>query len=180
MIAKAHAIKRSLGMSDDDFSLVKQSATGVASITLMDDLHLRAFVSAIERIQDKDHTKPAVQRRLSAGQRSKILRLGLGVLHWSPDQINAFLKKQTGKENIDWLSAKEAWNVVEALCAMSERNVRHGKNSGYDGTARHKSKGAGEGQEQDVQVLPDLQPRQEQRHLRGQHGSQKDPDPQVR
>ncbi len=140
LISRCFAIKNKLGLSDEVFADLKVQLTGMDSIKKMDSIRLRAFVAGLDRLSPREHEeRPASQRRLSAGQRGKILRLGLGVLHWTADQVNGFLEKQTGKSNIDWLSAREAWNVTEALCAIIERRKDNGQ-EGYSSATRHKSR----------------------------------------
>jgi len=135
LIAKAFAIKKRLGLSDQIFTDLKVQFTGKDSIKNMDDIHLRAFVAGMNRLQPRqDQGRPAVSRRLSQQQSAKIIKLAIYVLLWSIDQLNGFLQRQTGKNNLQWLTAREAWEVTEALSAIIEREKDV---AGYSKETRH-------------------------------------------
>ena len=132
LISKAFALKKQLALSDSEFNALKNTATQVSSIRLMDNTHLRAFVSELEKLlPQNDIAKPATMRRLSSGQRAKILRLWLGVLQRRPLDLNSFLAKMTGKLDLRWLTASEAYNVIEAISAIIERRKYETDARGY-------------------------------------------------
>jgi hypothetical protein len=139
LIAKAFAIKKRLGLTDEVFADLKIQITGIASIKTMDHVHLRAFVAGLDRMQpNQSDGQPADARRLNVGQYKKIIKLSIYILQWNNEQLKSFIAKQTGKSSISWLTAKEAYNVTEALSAMIERR-QDGSASEYTGQTRHRS-----------------------------------------
>lgn len=136
LMARAYVVKAQLGMSDADFNRLKVETTGYAHLRLMDRLHLRAFLAALDRLAN-DAATPAVSRRLSDGQYRKIIKLARYILRWSDSQISAFIEKETGKQNLKWLTAREAYNLTEALSAIIERSTSHAVKSRYRTDARH-------------------------------------------
>jgi hypothetical protein len=137
LIGRAYALKSQMAMSDDDFEQLKKDSTGVISIRLMDLMHLKAFVAAIARLQTSKEL-PATVRRLSDGQYRKIIKLAKYILKWNDAQLMKFIEGKAGKRNISWLTAREAYNITEALSAMIERSTSNGVKSKYKNTTRHR------------------------------------------
>ena len=151
LISRAHVLKAQIGLTDDDFEQLKKSTTGVPSLRLMDLAHLRAFVAAIERLQSSKEL-PAAARRLSDGQYRKIIKLGKYILRWTDQQIDAFIERETGKKNLKWLTAREAYNVTEALSSIIERSNSHAVKARYSDQSRRRK--ADSGQEENIPQLP--------------------------
>lgn len=139
LMARAHVLKAQIGMSDADFDRLKTEETGIGHLRLMDLVHLRAFVAAMDRLSSSPEA-PAATRRLSDGQYRKIIKLSRYILCWSDKQTDSFIEKETGKHSLKWLTAREAFNLTEALSAIIERSSSHAVKARYRTSTRHHRK----------------------------------------
>jgi len=119
MIIAVRAACRRLRIGDDDRRAIQLEVVGKASMV---DMSLPEIGRLLDRL-NKDYRGP-VGRRATAGK----IRALWWTLYWlgaldrpSDEAIDAFVKRQTGKERIQFLGHKEAFRVIEALKAWAAR-----------------------------------------------------------
>lgn len=135
MIRVIHTAKRSLKLSDDEYRDAIEAATGKRSCSDMDAAELQGAIEHFRSLGFKPKGKPGKKlspktRGTAAAedQRSKIRALWitcyqLGVVENRYEQgLNAFVRRQTGVDRVDWLVRADHCNtVIEALKAMKKR-----------------------------------------------------------
>lgn len=119
MIGAVRAATRRLRLADDDRKAIQLEATGKAS---MADMSLAEIGLVLDRL-NRDYRGPR-------GQRAHVgkIRALWWTLYWlgavgEPNDaaVDAFVKRQTGKESARFLHPKEAFRVIEALKAWAAR-----------------------------------------------------------
>ena len=117
--------KKALALTDEDYRAILARVAGVASSAGLDDAGADAVLAefarlgwtATRRFAGKTASKPGV--RLIFGLWSELGRLG-AVTATRP-ALSAFVERQTGVANPEWLSAAEVNKVIEGLKAMVKR-----------------------------------------------------------
>lgn len=124
-LAKIHMGKKALALRDEDYRAILDRIAGVASSAQMTDAGADAVLAefarlgwvANKRFAGKPASKPGV--RLIFGLWSELGRLG--AVTPTRAALCAFVERQTGIANPEWLSAAEVNKVVEGLKAMVRR-----------------------------------------------------------
>ena len=138
LIKLIHVGKRDLKLSDDEYRALLQGASGgIDSCSDMDRAKLLAVVQVMKRRgfkpTPKDEGKgrsPSGKSPAKATQLSKVWALWLalgragGISNTSRAALEAFVKRQTGLDRLEWLNTtpREANKVIEALKAMQRRH----------------------------------------------------------
>jgi phage gp16-like protein len=135
LIAKLHIAKKDLGMTDDMYRDALQVSTGKRSAKDMTSEELEEALKHFERCGWKPKPKPQKGKKLSPKTRhlpaqwqtqvNKIRALWIegynrGIIrNRYEDALNAFVKRQTGIERIEWIRRHEDANkVIQALRKM--------------------------------------------------------------
>jgi len=109
-LAVIHIVKRELGLSDDEYRNILQTASGVNSAKDLDEAGFRRLMRFFARSR---HYRLNSQG-LTLRQKLFIQHL-FEELHWSADHCHNFLLKYYRKPDIEGLNKKEAGKVIEAL-----------------------------------------------------------------
>ncbi len=123
LIAKIHIAKKSLGYDSDRYRAMLSGLTGKDSCKDMSlqelDLVLKAMAKEGFVVEVK--TKTATRKIENTPGQKKIFKLWFlladaGFTNRGARYLNAFIKKQTGIEAIEWVkTAKDERSVIEAL-----------------------------------------------------------------
>lgn len=107
------AVCRECGLSGEDAHGKVFTEFGYESIKELTD---REALYIIDSLLGKECRKPLGRGVMSQKQRWLIEKLA-EELGWkgNPERLRGFIKKYTGCEFIDWLSAKQASSVIEGL-----------------------------------------------------------------
>lgn len=130
MLAKIHIAKKELGLDDDNYCAILTRITGCASSGDCNEAQLDALIVEFKRLGWKPKTnaafgnfklsgKPHVRKVFAVW--GELSRKG-ALREPSRQALQAFVLKQTGVASPEWLSAKQANDVTEALKAMSRRH----------------------------------------------------------
>ena len=152
LIAKIHVAKKSLAMNEDNYRAVLFGATGKESCSKMSHSELENALKAFERFgfkaQPKQRTKTK-QDYAKSPQVRKIRALWLTLYHLgeivdsSEDALEVFVKKTCKVDNLKWLHAFQADDVIRALRGWLSRVGYHHPNAddykifGNDGLAEN-------------------------------------------
>jgi phage gp16-like protein len=125
LIARIHVAKKELALVDDSYRAILLRVTGRDSCTLMDFPQLRAVIQEFERLGVKPLFKPSGKPHVR-----KVFKLWAELKPYlrtpSREALTAFVKRQTGVDNPEWLTAEQANTVTEALKAWKAREeARH-------------------------------------------------------
>lgn len=119
-IAKIWAMARQLSMDSDMLHAVVLNCTGSESIRALTMPQLNQVINVLEReLRSRRRSS-----RLTSAQRAKIFKF-MYLLNWQKHQVDGFARRVTGKPKIEWLSHREAWQVIEGLKAMVQRHGPH-------------------------------------------------------
>lgn len=133
LLGQIHQAKSALGMPDDDYRLMLNTYFGVHSAA---DLDQAGLLALIQRFRDlgwqRGSTVSALKPPRQDGaaitaQANKIRALWLtlgaaGVVKSIKDSsLNKYVKRMTGIDQVDWLPAKKAIIVIEALKKWAAR-----------------------------------------------------------
>ena len=120
-LARIHAIKKSLRWDDDMYrDVMAQVCGGITSAAALDQAGRTKFIAHLEKCQRSSGTvRPARQPLTAVGRKLWSLWMqaadaGL-VHHRTMAALNAWLKRQTGVEHIQWLAGKQADLAIESL-----------------------------------------------------------------
>ena len=128
MLSKIHIAKKELALVDDDYRAILQRITGKASSGDCTEAQLEALLTEFKRLGWKPKTsaapfkpsgKPHVRKVFAVW--GELTRKG-ALREPSRQALQAFVLRQTGVSSPEWLSAKQANEVTEALKAMSKRH----------------------------------------------------------
>lgn len=116
MIAKLHVLKRDNRLDDDAYRAKLELATGHRSAADCTDAELERALAAfhVKQKQNNSYTGKAKALFISA--------YSLGAISDGSDAaLNAFVRRQTGKDRLAFLTAAETNTVSEALKAICAR-----------------------------------------------------------
>jgi len=127
-LAKIHVAKKQLAMDDDSYRAMLRSVGGVESSKDLTPTAASRVLKHLERSGFKPVARLA-NKRSSAddAQSRKILALWLAlhargiVRNSSNEALAAYVKRQTGVEALQWLTAAQASRVIEALKKWLDR-----------------------------------------------------------
>ncbi len=116
MLAKLHALKRMGGLSDDAYRDKLALHTGARSARELSDAELARVIPLFHVKQNANNPHTSKVKALW------IAAFNLGAIENGRDAaLDAFVKHQTGKERLAFVTAAEAVPVVEALKAILAR-----------------------------------------------------------
>ena len=117
-----------LGMDTDDLHAVVFRETGKESMKQLTQGEMNTLARVLQDMKDGVKRDTRSKRTDEGGNeatvrmRRKIYAL-CDVLGWNNDhrRINAFAKRMCGVERIEWVSAAQCYQIIEALKKMVER-----------------------------------------------------------
>ena len=125
-IALIHVAAKQLGLQRDEYESILKEYGAVESSKDLDDF---GFDKVLRFFVKMGFEKKRATRRVAPtdfandGQRKVIYHL-MEDLGWWPARLLGFIRKMTGKEQVEQLSGKEAQRVIEGLKAMRDRGVK--------------------------------------------------------
>ncbi len=131
LIAKVHVAKQQLGYDDELYRAVLQRVTGATSSCELSVEQLTALVREFRRLGweprsargKRASSKP--QARMIWAIWGEMARLGL-ITNPSRVALRAFVHKQTGISDPEWLNARQMRSVIEGLKAWRQRKLAEG------------------------------------------------------
>ncbi len=126
-LAKIHIAKKDLGYDDDTYRDVLERVTGKQSSGKMTEAERNAVLAEFRRLgwspQRKSNWRkpsgnPHIRKVWALGK--ELDNRGYWKLPWKRG-LKAFVKKETGIDDPDWLDTKQASKVIEALKAIVGR-----------------------------------------------------------
>lgn len=129
LISKIHIAKKDLGFSDDRYRALLQGITGKDSCKNMVLSELDAVLKALQKegFVVKVRKGKATRKPENTPEQKKIWAIWFSLVDGgkvtdSTRALNAFIKRQTGIESIDWVkSSADADKVIEGLKAIQKR-----------------------------------------------------------
>lgn len=134
MLAKVHIAKKELALEEDDYRAVLTRIAGKASSGDCDDRELDKLIAEFKRLGWKQKSNPAGRGKSTKPHVRKIFALWRdavtsgAISDGSRPALLAFVKRQTGVDQPDWLTAKDANRVSEGLKAMIARQKKKDAN----------------------------------------------------
>ena len=126
LLARIHAMSKELGLSDDSYRDVLERVTQQRSAALCPDEKLYDVVREFERLgagRKTNGKRPAADSPMA--MRCRALWLNLWHLdeleNGSEQALAAFVKRQTGREDLRFCNAEQLSDVIEALKDMCSR-----------------------------------------------------------
>lgn len=123
-LAKIHLGKKALGLTEDDYRALLMRIAGVSSAANLTTAGMTRVLAEYRRLgwsavpaRVRQSGKPGV--RLIFGLWTELGRLG--VVTAGRPALFAFVKRQTGVENPEWLAPGDVNKVIEGLKAMRAR-----------------------------------------------------------
>ncbi|MFO1038127.1 MAG: regulatory protein GemA [Geminicoccaceae bacterium] len=122
-LALVHMGRKQLGLDEDTYRQLLERVAGRRSAGELKPSQLRSVIGEMRRLGFKD--RPV--RKLKEPQHRKIAALWAelrraGVLREKTDRaLDAFVKRQTGVERLEWLDATQSNRVIEALKSWGKR-----------------------------------------------------------
>lgn len=136
LLARVHMAKKELALADDSYRAILARIAGQDSAAAIDDAGLRRVIAEFERLGLKPHrrrpasAKPHVRKVFALWTDMRdVLR------DPSREALRAFVLRQTGVADPEWLDGKQAGQVVEALKAWRTRARRAAEKGGEDADA---------------------------------------------
>jgi phage gp16-like protein len=127
-LAKIHIAKKELALDDDTYRAVLKRVTGETSSAKLNDGEREKVLAEFRRLGwqpkkpfRKPSTNPHIRKLWALGK--ELDRRGYWNLPWKRGLI-AFVKKETGIDDPDWLDTRQASQVIEALKAIVARLAR--------------------------------------------------------
>lgn len=121
LIAKIHIGKKQLALTDADYRALVKRITGQTSAAECSERQLEAVIGEMQRLgfRPTRTVKPSAKGhvRLIHALWAEARRCG-AIQSGSPKALNAFVARQTGVDAPEWLTAKAANPVIEALKDM--------------------------------------------------------------
>ncbi|MAO56703.1 MAG: hypothetical protein CMM61_13545 [Rhodospirillaceae bacterium] len=131
LIAKVHIAKKDLGLDDDTYRDVLETVTGKTSCRDIDAAGLSAVLDHFAaRGWAPGKVAGADKRRQNFRARSTKKYVRLIYVYWrllteagvtNKAGLDAFVKRQTKVDSVEWLSAAQGNQVIEALKEMARR-----------------------------------------------------------
>ena len=129
LISTIWSIGTKIGMDSEEIHAVVYKQVGKDSIKKCTDRQLEMVISALKYIgnmQDAQRGKTTMKQRKYIEDLE--YRLGWST---SPERMRGFLKKQYGVEHVEWLSVKQASDLIEALKGMlHQKMIKEGEQHG--------------------------------------------------
>ncbi len=124
LLAQVHIAAKELGLDEETYRAVLKRIAGVSSAAQASDAQLRAVLDEFarrgwKRRRIRPSRKPHVRKVWAMW--AELKRRGI----WRDrrrSSLRAFVKRQTGVEDPEWLTPEEANAVIEALKVMGERS----------------------------------------------------------
>lgn len=131
-LAAIHIAKKELCLDDDNYRFILHNICGVQSSAQLDFMGRQKLLMHFRSLgwnpgKPGDEKKPPRARKKVEGQASKVWALWfqlheLGeVKNKSAAALNAFVKRMTQVERVEWLTAEQANVVIEALKKWQRR-----------------------------------------------------------
>ena len=127
-VAKIKIAQKQLGMADDTYRALLNRLTGKTSAAALSVTEQYKVLAEMERLgfkPSKPHTKglqkPASRKLLMLW---RDLHQSGHVQNQSASALGAWVKGQTNKDHIDWLTPKEASRLIETLKTWLKRPVK--------------------------------------------------------
>lgn len=125
MLAKIHIAQKELALDVDAYRSVLMSAVGKASAADCSDAELDRVLAAFKKLGWQSKTGVAKKSDKPFVRKIFAIWADLGrrgaVSDPSRQALAAFVKRQTGLDNPEWLDREAAVSVTEALKAMQRR-----------------------------------------------------------
>lgn len=117
-LRKIYALKRQLGMDNDELHCLVQGMTGVESLKL---LNIRQAARVIDRLDALAGGRRDVPGRASEAQQRLIQKLA-EEMGWAgePSRLRGFLEAKAGVSDVRFLSIDSARRIIEALKAIQK------------------------------------------------------------
>jgi phage gp16-like protein len=129
LLGRIHVMSKELALADDSYRDVLERIGGQRSAALLDDRQLYAVVQEFERLgAGRKQPRSAKRRPLADTPMARRCRAQWLTL-WNLDELDdgseaalaAFVKRQTGKEDMRFCNAADLSRVIEALKDMCRR-----------------------------------------------------------
>ncbi|MCB1832076.1 MAG: regulatory protein GemA [Geminicoccaceae bacterium] len=123
-LALAHTAKKALGLDDDAYRDLLERLTGRRSAKDLDILDLDKVVMELRRMG----FEPKPRRKLDEPQHRMIDALWIDLFRMkkvrndSPQSLDAYCKRMTGIDRLEWLDPERANVVIEGLKAWKNRS----------------------------------------------------------
>lgn len=128
LIAKIHVAKKQLAMREDDYRALLNRVTGKDSSAALSEGQLKAVVKEMESIGFKAIPARKAGPKPADSQEARKIRAMWITLHQmgevsdpSETALSAFVKRQTGIDNMAWLNHKDTSKVMNALRSWTRR-----------------------------------------------------------
>ncbi len=129
LIRKIHVAKRELGLDEDRYRSLLLGVTNKDSCKIMNLQELDAVLKAMQKdgFVVKVKKGKATRKPENSPEQKKIWAIWFSLVEAgkvtnSTRALNAFIKRQTGIESIDWIkSSADADRVIEGLKAIQKR-----------------------------------------------------------
>lgn len=125
-LAKIHIAKAQLGMADDEYRALLKTLGGVNSAADLSWEGRQKVLDHFKRCGFRGKAKP-IRPKVSEGQLEKIRGLwadldAAGALrNDSPEALNAYSKRMTRIDQIEWITSAQAAQLIEALKKWKSR-----------------------------------------------------------
>lgn len=120
LIARVQMARKELALAEDSYRAILFRITGMDSAGKLDLAQLRAVIQEFERLGLKKRVKPSGKPHVR-----KVFALWTALKphleNPTREALRAFVKRQTGVDNPEWLSPAQANAVTEALKAWQRR-----------------------------------------------------------
>ncbi len=128
-LARIHCLQKELKLSPEDAEAVKRAVTGVASSADMSVEQRAKVIAHLEGLVPRGDGRQAAKKpakRLSAPLRKmyalwQVLAGKKAVEHRSYAALEAYAKRQTGVDKLEWLNEPQQSLVIESLKAWVAR-----------------------------------------------------------
>jgi hypothetical protein len=120
-IALIHIVKKELGISDEDYRCILKRIAGVDTSKDLDEVKFRKLMYFFVR----SHYYRVNAFGMTLKQKLFIKALARQ-LRWDPDHLGNFVRKYYQRPGLDYLSRKEASNLIESLKAIRAHESRAG------------------------------------------------------
>jgi hypothetical protein len=118
-IALIHIVKKELGISDEDYRCILRRIAGVESSKDLDEAKFRKLMYFL--VRSDYYRANAFGMTLKQKLFIKVLTRRL---RWDPDHLANFIRKYYRRPGLDFLTRKEASNLIESLKAIREHGAR--------------------------------------------------------
>lgn len=131
-LAQVHLAVKQVGLSQDDHRSLLMQLFGHDSSASLSVPQLGAYIAHLRKLGFKPAPpKSAGARKLADDDQSKMMRglwlelAGMGVVRNSAESaLAAYVRRQTGVGALQWLSSKQASDVIESLKAWRDRATK--------------------------------------------------------